>query len=149
MTLDPRLAMIPATTDPQTALAARVADLERRVRAGSSPEGDDDWIAVSAFLNGWDNMGDPRYGDARFRRIASGLVLVEGTLALGTNAAIAFVLPAGYRPEWQIWELGHGWNGTVSTTVRALVKPNGEVSLTMDATPTTEAHLRVIFRAAG
>jgi hypothetical protein len=54
-----------------------------------------------AFSNGWINYPDP-YGPGRFRKNASGLVVMEGLIYQGTVNTIAFVLPVGYRPLPQV-----------------------------------------------
>jgi len=54
-----------------------------------------------AFQNGWVNYADP-YGPGRFRKLASGLVVMEGLINGGTVAATAFILPVGYRPMPQV-----------------------------------------------
>lgn len=63
---------------------------------------DTDWHYVGgsgepAFQNGWVNYGAP-YGGARFRKLASGLVVLDGLISTGTIGAAAFTLPVGYRP---------------------------------------------------
>lgn len=54
-----------------------------------------------AFTNGWVNYGDP-YGPGRFRKLASGLVVMDGLISTGTVNTIAFTLPVGYRPLPQV-----------------------------------------------
>ena len=53
-----------------------------------------------ALTNGWLNYPDP-YGPGRFRKLASGLVVMEGLIYNGTVGATAFILPVGYRPTVQ------------------------------------------------
>lgn len=50
-----------------------------------------------AFLGTWANYPAP-YGGARFRKLVSGLVVMDGLIQSGTVATAAFVLPPGYRP---------------------------------------------------
>ena len=51
--------------------------------------------------NGWTQYPDP-YGPGRFRKLSSGLVVMEGLIYNGTVAAVAFNLPVGYRPMPQV-----------------------------------------------
>ena len=60
--------------------------------------GDAAWINVLGgvgFTNSWVNLGT---NVARFRKLPSGLVIVEGQIKSGTNGLVAFTLPAGYQP---------------------------------------------------
>jgi hypothetical protein len=52
------------------------------------------WIPVTTFLNGWVSYGlqAPQY------RKVGDIVYLRGALKSGTLAAVAFVLPVGYRP---------------------------------------------------
>jgi len=52
------------------------------------------------FQNGWTNYADP-YGPARYRKLASGIVVMEGLIRAGTEGATAITLPAGWRPAPQ------------------------------------------------
>ena len=49
------------------------------------------------YENGWTSYGAP-YGPGRFRKLASGLVVMDGLISGGTVYAVAFTLPVGYRP---------------------------------------------------
>lgn len=50
-----------------------------------------------ALTNGWVNYAAP-YGPARFRKLASGLVVMNGLISSGTVGAVAFTMPTGYLP---------------------------------------------------
>lgn len=51
-----------------------------------------------AFQGAWVNFGGAYY-TAAFRKLASGLVVLRGTIKSGAGAgAVIFTLPAGYRP---------------------------------------------------
>jgi hypothetical protein len=69
----------------------------------SSPllEWDDDWT-YPAILNGWQEYNTTNYGNIRYRKIAGGMVMVDGMVKngpLGYNASQAvFMLGVGYRP---------------------------------------------------
>ncbi len=52
------------------------------------------------LTNGWANYGAP-YGPGRYRKLSSGLVLMEGLIQSGTLGATAFTLPIGWRPAKQ------------------------------------------------
>lgn len=52
------------------------------------------------LTNGWVNYAAP-YGPARYRKLSSGLVLLEGLIQTGTLGVTAFNLPAGWRPAKQ------------------------------------------------
>lgn len=60
---------------------------------------DADWTNV-VLQNGWIQYADP-YGPGRYRKLASGLVVMEGLISSGTAGAVAFTLPVGYRPDTQ------------------------------------------------
>ena len=67
------------------------------------PTGDSTWKVFNVDVglqNGWLNYGAP-YGPGRFRKLASGLVVMEGLIHSGTPNTIAFVMPVGYRPTPQ------------------------------------------------
>jgi hypothetical protein len=61
---------------------------------------DTSWT-IPTLLNGWVQYADP-YGPVRFRKLASGLVVINGLMASGTAGATAFTLPVGYRPGPQV-----------------------------------------------
>lgn len=51
------------------------------------------------FQNGWTDYSDKTYGDCRYRRLASNLVIIEGLVTPGTVGAQVFTMPVGYRPQ--------------------------------------------------
>jgi hypothetical protein len=55
---------------------------------------------AAGFQNGWANYVAP-YGPVRWRKLASGLVLMEGLMQSGTLGATAITLPVGWRPAKQ------------------------------------------------
>lgn len=76
--------------------------------APASPPGivtpDADWKICGvdvAFQNGWTNYPAP-YGPGRYRKLASGIVVMEGLITGGTESTTAFWLPAGWRPQTQV-----------------------------------------------
>lgn len=69
-------------------------------------QGDTAWHVVGvggepAFVGTWANYGSGQV-PARFRKLASGLVVVEGVIHSGTIGTNAFTLPAGYRPAYPL-----------------------------------------------
>jgi hypothetical protein len=53
-----------------------------------------------ALLNGWGDAGAPYPACGYFRR--QGLVYLQGRITGGGFPALAFVLPPGFRPEWDL-----------------------------------------------
>lgn len=73
---------------------------------------DADWHILGAanepqFWNGWDHYPSPAYGSARFRKLADGLVVLEGLIINGTAQTDAFYLPPGYRADAEATGTGH------------------------------------------
>lgn len=67
--------------------------------SGAQTSGDTGWIAVSGgigFSNGWVNYGGGQV-EAAYRKF-NGVVYLRGLIKNGTLAAVAFTLPAGFRP---------------------------------------------------
>ena len=62
--------------------------------------GDTAWGTVASFYNSWVNYDatESDFPKAKYRKLASGLVLLRGLIKSGTMQAVAFYLPAGYRP---------------------------------------------------
>ena len=56
------------------------------------------WINVTAFQNGWRNVGSG-FAPASYFRDGTGLVHVRGRLTGGLVTYIMFTLPEGYRPD--------------------------------------------------
>lgn len=50
------------------------------------------------YKNGWADYSDPNYAPARFRKLADGMVVLEGMMRGGTASAVALELPLNYRP---------------------------------------------------
>jgi hypothetical protein len=64
------------------------------------PAADTAWKIIGtdiALQNGWVNYGTP-YGPGRYRKLVSGLVIMDGLIQSGTIGAAAFTMPVGYRP---------------------------------------------------
>lgn len=57
----------------------------------------EDYTEVDAFSNSWVNVGSPHY-NAAYYQDNYGVVRLRGRIGSGTSAAVAFVLPEGYRP---------------------------------------------------
>lgn len=54
------------------------------------------WIALPAYQNGWINYGAP-YQVGQYRKRGD-IVEVRGLIKSGTIGAVAFTMPAGFRP---------------------------------------------------
>lgn len=61
---------------------------------------DADWILPTLGAS-WVNYAAP-YGPVRYRKLASGMVVMEGLMSSGTVNGTAFTLPVGYRPLPQV-----------------------------------------------
>ncbi len=86
----------------------------------------DGWVNIGAasapaFANGWANVGGANVV-ARFRRMASGLLLIQGAISGGGGGTTAFTLPAGYRPSGTLIFAASG--GTITVTSAGLVQPS-------------------------
>lgn len=87
-------------------LQNQIDDTNRRLDILSGRgAGDIGWITVGsgvgvapAFSAGWSNYSAP-YGGARFRKLSSGLVIMDGLVTGPAAVSTIFVLPAGYRPS--------------------------------------------------
>lgn len=60
------------------------------------PAGDSAWTTAT-LINGWVSLYPPT--PVRFRKTSTKLVVIQGHLKSGTSGSVAFVLPAGYRPD--------------------------------------------------
>jgi len=64
------------------------------------------WHTVGAagevpFQNSWANLGAPSgQPQARYRKLANGMVTMQGVITGGALNSIAFTLPAGWRPSY-------------------------------------------------
>lgn len=68
---------------------------------------DEVWHVVGAagepaFQNGW--ASNPAEPATRFKRVA-GIVYVQARVTGGANATVAFTLPAGYRPNQEVFQI--------------------------------------------
>lgn len=102
--------------------------------AGQIGKGDTGWIQIGTggnipgtsipvpgFQNSWGNTGS---NHARFRKVASGIVLVEGEIHGGTNGTTAFAFPVSWRVA-----AGNGFQ------YQGVDQTNGSAtSITIDAT---------------
>jgi hypothetical protein len=69
-------------------------------------QADTGWHIIGAagepgFVNGWDHYPAP-YGPGRFRKLASGLVVMEGLIRSGVANSLILTMPVGYRPTEQV-----------------------------------------------
>jgi len=82
------------------------------------------WVAITTYVNSWRDYGSGFPG-GRFRKLASGLIVLSGLLSGGTSGTIAFTLPVGYRPD--LYRHCHGLSNDGIGTVR--INANGECQL--------------------
>lgn len=86
-----------------------------------------------AFQNSWVNydnsLPSPTSGqrNAGFRKYSDGRVRLKGTIKTGASGAVAFTLPAGYRPPTDIVLTTQGSGGVLNITVQTTgaVVPSG------------------------
>jgi len=56
-----------------------------------------------AFVNSWAAYADGNYGaSCGYRKMPDGRVIMRGLIAGGPQASLAFTLPVGYRPLWNM-----------------------------------------------
>jgi len=67
--------------------------------AGTAPVPEAFQALAPYYQNGWTNYGGA-YQVGRFRKTPDNTVQVEGLMSGGTFNAVAFTLPAGYRPVY-------------------------------------------------
>lgn len=75
--------------------------------------GDSAWL-IPTFSDSWSNYGGG-FVPARYRKLSTGLVLVEGLVKRPTTPganSVAFTLPAGYRPNAQLMFAVQSTGGT-------------------------------------
>lgn len=78
-----------------------------------------------AFLGTWANYdAGSTWQSARFRRHPSGLVEIQGLVALGALSTAIFTLPAGYRPAEGLIFSTHSNAGGAD---RLDIEPDGDV----------------------
>lgn len=111
----------PVLRTPQTAQQSRVQDNVQDVlaplaqRVGSTPimgAPPPPWIKPS-LLAGWSNL--TTRVQSGFHKDALGYMHFRGYLAAGTLSAIAFVLPAGFRPGETVVFAPYVYNGAPTT----------------------------------
>lgn len=100
--------------------------------SGGSSGGDPAWRAVDAtgqpaFQNSWANYGGV-FPPAGFRKLGSGLVVLEGLIHNGTLATGVFALPVGYRPTHRlVFLVASNTSGSVAVLGRVDVDTDGTV----------------------
>lgn len=92
------------------------------------------WNAPT-LLNSWVDYntgggGTAEYLGARYRKLPSGLVLVQGLVKDGSPPSVVFVLPAGYRPADRLIFGLYSLSGAARVDVRG----NGEVIVSVGDT---------------
>jgi hypothetical protein len=81
-----------------------------------------------AFQNGFYNYGG-QFVTTRFRKLATGLVVLDGLIGGGTSGTVAFTLPVGYRPD--MYRHIGGWG----TEVIAGIRINTDGTVQLNGTP--------------
>lgn len=86
-------------------------------RISNASDADTAWTSAT-LLNAFAHYGSP-FGPAGYRKMADGTVVVRGLISGGSANAIAFTLPAGYRPATgrQYLFMVHNANGPVRIDV--------------------------------
>ena len=80
--------------------------------------GDDDWIVVSSFLNGWSNVGGSEPSVAY--RVRDGILMLRGGVTRASvNNTAAFNLPSAYRPADEHMFLARCGTGIARVDVNA------------------------------
>jgi hypothetical protein len=106
-----------------------------KIQTAFSSSPDHEFIATMSFvnaslINGWGNYGNG-YQTAQYMKDPLGYVHIRGSIKPGTNKAVAFILPAGYRPSSKLWY-------TVSAGTKQLanieIRPTGEVWIDSEST---------------
>jgi hypothetical protein len=114
-------------------------DINALMRNGKTIDSDDTWHTFSTGLaNSWVNYGAP-YEEVRYRKIATGVVVLQGVAKNGTKTAGTrlFTLPAGYRPANQ-----HTWLQPSSDgSTRIDVLASGQVQINPGAAMATNTYL--------
>ncbi|MBM7518267.1 hypothetical protein [Nocardioides nitrophenolicus] len=95
-----------AARDPEAALE-QVGNLavDAMAAATAGRSGDTGWITVTTFQNGWTHFDAPR--PVQYRRIGT-RVQLRGFMRSGAINAVAFTLPAGFRPVARLYA-DHAW----------------------------------------
>ena len=57
------------------------------------------WQSISTFANSWVNYDPPTQHSVAYYKDSLGIVHLRGLIKNGTVGAVAFTLPAGYRPD--------------------------------------------------
>lgn len=99
----------------------------------------EDWTPAT-LVNGWVNFGGGK-ANASFYKDGAGVVHIQGLIKLGTIGAVAFTLPAGYRP------LGNLTVATNASNAFGSVDINSDGTVTPQVGANTFVSLAFSFRA--
>ena len=102
-----------------------------------------------AFENSWANVGGATDEPAGFYKDPFGRVYLIGLIDTGSTGTVAFTLPEGYRPEYDVRAVcdtvsGGGGSGGHSGVV---ISAAGAVTVTMSGTSTDVSLSNISFRA--
>ncbi len=123
----------PVTPDPNVRARQNRRALEQLQRRG--PER---WIYVGggsalcpAWQNSWDHSGSP-FAPVGFRFGVHGELEFKGHAEGGTSGAVAFTLPAEYRPDQDVSFLTDVATGGIPTTAQIYITASsGDVTITL------------------
>lgn len=83
------------------------------------------------FENGWINVGGAA-ATAAFYKDPDGVVHIKGLIRSGANTAVAFTLPAGYRPAQDLRFVQTGYDGASERVARIdILAASGQVAATV------------------
>jgi hypothetical protein len=105
----------------RSALAAQDT-FNRNVADAFNALADFTWQTPTTFQNGWLNFDATHY--ARFTKLQTGIIVLDGVIKSGTVGSTAFTLPLGYRPG--IIDMNFAADSNV-TPARLQVGTNGNV----------------------
>jgi len=124
LTLKERLEVLFGIRGAEGDRAARKKELDSLRNRVGRLQRDSGW-RIPTLLNGWVDYGGS-YGPPRYRRLDSGLVVVEGLVKSGTAGATIFTLPEGFRPR--VTHILHPQDSAGSAGARLDITPVGDVN---------------------
>jgi hypothetical protein len=88
----------------------------------------DTTVVYPILLNSWVNYGSS-YQDAAFYKDPFGYVHIIGLIKNGTINTVAFTLPVGYRPVYNVVAATRCYNGVTYFDAHMDINTNGDVFL--------------------
>ena len=102
------------------------------------------WVAPS-LLNSWVNVGGQ--AAASYYRDAAGVVHIQGRISTGASGAIAFNLPAGFRPAGNLGFIAQASGGGAAVNIASSTGAVTPINLTGSAVATYCSLDGITFRA--